>query len=203
MPQVDNHAFAVLVIIGHVFHKCLAESIGERGIAEISHLAVADGMVQKASRGVVTNRQIVEHDHFFINVFLRIHFVIHRVVARHIEARNQVGVAVAERVEHGGTHTEEAVFAHQVVDLGTIHLAHRVPVDAFHIEEGVVLVYLVPKIVEHIDRILGFVFFHEGPFARGEGQKTKNEDMWFFHSVNQLILNIKDKLMAWRAWSKR
>ena len=51
--------------------------------------------------------------------------------------------------------------------------------DALHVEEGVVPVHLVPEVVEHVDGIRRFVFFHEGALARGEGQgqKAENDDM--------------------------
>ena len=110
-------------------------------------------------------------------------------------------MAVLQGVEHGGAHAEKAVIRHVVVHHRAIHFAHRVPINVFHIEKSILLVHLVPKVVEHIDGVRGFVLLHEGTLARGEGESQNDEDKWFFHSFNQLILNIKDKLRLWRALS--
>ena len=88
-------------------------------------------------------------------------------------------MTIAQGIQHGGAHAEETIIAHIIVDLGPIHLSHRVPVDAFHIEKGVVLVHLIPKIFEHVDGIFGLVLLHEGSLTRGErkGQKTQDKEL--------------------------
>ena len=149
-------------------------------------MTVADGVVGDAARSVVVDGQVVKHDHIDIDVFLRIHLIIDRVVVRHIEVRHQVGVAVFQGVEHGGAHAEKAVVVHLVIDFWAIDFIDRVPVDAFHVKESVLLVDFVPKVIKHVDGIGGFVGFHKGAFAGSESNRgeAKEEDMQFFHGVN-------------------
>ena len=206
LTQVEDHAVAVFVkVFKEVLQVALADVVHERGIADIGHLAITNGVMGKTTRCVVVDSQVVEHHDLGVDVTLGIHPIIHRVAVRHVEGRNQVGVAVFQGVEHGSAHTEEAVVIHVVVHLGKIDFVNRVPVDALHVEEGILLVDLVPKVFEHVDGVGGFVGGHEGALTRGKAQhkETKQEKLYFFHGDNQLSLNIKSTEMVWKALSKR
>ena len=87
---------------------------------------------------------------------------------RYVEVTPKVGMAVLQRVEHGGADIEQAVFGHFVVHHGAIDFVNGVPVDTFDVEEGILRVHFVPEVFEHIDRIVGSVFVRDNTLTRGK-----------------------------------
>ena len=117
--------------------------------------------------------QVVERNQVLIETVIRAHPIGKGVAAHDIEIAPQVGVTVAQGVEHGGANAEEAVVAHLVIDHRTVNGVYGIPVHPLHVKEGVQLVHPVPKVFENIGGCLLFVFSQKQAFTRSEGDCQK------------------------------
>ena len=84
-------------------------------------------------------------------------------------------MTVLQGVDHGGADVEQTVVRHLIIHFRTIDLVDGIPIDALNVEEGILRVHFVPKVLEHVDWIVGRVLVGNDALTRGKNQCQKAE----------------------------
>ena len=144
VAHVDDEPVAAGKVAQYGVEVAVAYLVFKAAIVHIAQV-IAQDLVLDAAHVAVVEVEIVLVDDAAV--------VVHGIllpypVARHVAARDEIGVPVFELLEHVAAQVEELAGAHARRQLGTIHVAHRVPVDVFVLKEGVMLVDDGPQGVE-------------------------------------------------------
>lgn len=166
VADVEYHGGAVGKYSHDPVECAFAGCVGERGVAHVGY-GVAQYVVCESVARQAVEVQIVLVDEAFV-VVLRVVAPPLFVVRGGVVA-GEVHMAVVQLVEHGGADIEEVDDVGFGVDLRAVDVVDRVPVDAFFVEEAVVLVDDGPECVEVA---FGVIVPLVDAMARGESRES-------------------------------